>query len=81
MNKFYSIDVDDKSDLIIAENYLKYLKKVIKMITRPLKGIIPVVITTLNKDQSIDKNAQERLIKFLQKKVGGYWCLGTVAKI
>ncbi len=30
MNKFYSIDVDDKSDLIIAENYLKYLKKVIK---------------------------------------------------
>ena len=38
------------------------------MITRPLKGIIPVVITTLNKDQSIDKNAQERLIKFLHKK-------------
>ncbi len=32
MNKFYSIDVDDKSDLIIAENYLKYLKKVIKQL-------------------------------------------------
>ena len=50
------------------------------MITRPLKGIIPVVITTLNKDQSIDKNAQERLIKFFTKKVGGYWCLGIAGE-
>lgn len=31
MNKFYSIDIDDKSDLIIAENYLKHLKKEIKI--------------------------------------------------
>ena len=31
MNKFYSIDIDDKSDLIIAENYLKHLKKEIKV--------------------------------------------------
>ena len=43
------------------------------MISRPLKGIIPVVITTLNKDQSIDKNAQDRLIKFLYKK--SWWIL------
>ena len=31
MNKFYSIDIDDKSDLIIAENYLKHLNKEIKV--------------------------------------------------
>tara|TARA_X000000950_G_scaffold250761_1_gene311645 strand:+ start:1029 stop:1739 length:711 start_codon:yes stop_codon:yes gene_type:complete len=30
MNKFYSIDIDDKSDLIIADTYLKHLKKEIK---------------------------------------------------
>lgn len=48
------------------------------MITRPLKGIIPVVITTLKKDKSIDIISQKKLIKFLQKKkVGGFWCLGT----
>ena len=30
MNKFYSIDVDDKSDLIIAENYLNIEVMLIK---------------------------------------------------
>ena len=30
MNKFYSIDVDEISDFIVAENYLKYLNKGIK---------------------------------------------------
>ena len=38
------------------------------MITRPLKGIIPVVITTLKNDKSIDLISQKKLIKFLQKK-------------
>ena len=46
--------------------------------TRKLKGIIPVVVTTLNKDQSIDIASQKKLINFLsEKKVGGFWCLGT----
>ena len=46
--------------------------------SRKLAGIIPVVVTTLNEDHSIDIISQKKLINFLNdKKVGGYWCLGT----
>ena len=46
--------------------------------SRKLAGIIPVVVTTLNEDHSVDIISQKKLINFLNdKKVGGFWCLGT----
>lgn len=45
---------------------------------RLFKGVIPVVITPLNEDGSIDVASQERLIDFLvERQVGGLWALGT----
>ena len=45
---------------------------------RQLKGIIPVVVTPLNEDGSIDVSGQEGLIDFLvEKEVSGLWALGT----
>ena len=46
--------------------------------TRLLQGIIPVVVTPLDADGSIDIQGHEKLIDFLlEKKVGGLWTLGT----
>ena len=46
--------------------------------SRKLSGIVPVVVTTLNEDESVDQDSQEKLIKFLNHSgVAGYWCLGT----
>ena len=46
--------------------------------SRKLVGIVPVVVTTLNEDESVDQDSQEKLIKFLNHSgVAGYWCLGT----
>jgi len=46
--------------------------------TRKLQGIIPVVVTPLDADGSIDIQGHEKLIDFLiDKKVGGLWTLGT----
>lgn len=47
-------------------------------VSRTIKGVIPVVQTPLNKDESVDVPALRRLIEFLvSKKVGGFWALGT----
>lgn len=46
--------------------------------TRPLKGIVPTVLTPLTKNQEIDAAGLTRLVEFLiEKKVGGFWALGT----
>ena len=46
--------------------------------TRQLKGVIPVVQTTVDEDGSFDADGQRRLIQFLDgQSVGGYWALGT----
>jgi 4-hydroxy-tetrahydrodipicolinate synthase len=46
--------------------------------TRALKGVIPVVVTPLHEDGSVDAEGQKRLINFLvDKDVGGLWALGT----
>ncbi|MCI0400595.1 MAG: dihydrodipicolinate synthase family protein [Gammaproteobacteria bacterium] len=45
---------------------------------RLFKGVIPVVITPLDEDDSIDVAGQQRLIDFLiERQVGGLWALGT----
>lgn len=47
-------------------------------VARALTGIVPVVHTPLNKDESIDVAALRRIVDFLaDKKVGGMWALGT----
>jgi len=46
--------------------------------TRALRGVIPVVVTPMHADGSIDVEGQKRLIQFLvEKDVGGLWALGT----
>jgi dihydrodipicolinate synthase/N-acetylneuraminate lyase len=46
--------------------------------TRALNGIVPVVVTPVHADGSIDTEGLSRLINFLvDKDVGGFWCLGT----
>ncbi len=46
--------------------------------TRALEGVIPVVQTPLTRDYRIDVEAIHRHIPFLEeRKVGGYWALGT----
>ena len=48
---------------------------------RYLKGIIPVLTTPLSMDGSIDKNGLISLVEFLiNKKVGGFWALGTASE-
>jgi len=46
--------------------------------TRPVRGVVPVVITPLTADEDIDIPALKRLIEFLNtKNIGGLWVLGT----
>lgn len=46
--------------------------------TRAIKGIVPVVNTTLTAEGAVDVAAQKRLIDYLiAKNVAGFWCLGT----
>ena len=46
--------------------------------TRAVKGIVPVVVTPLDRDGNIDGSGLKRLVKFLiNKKIGGLWALGT----
>jgi 4-hydroxy-tetrahydrodipicolinate synthase len=46
--------------------------------TRPVRGVVPVVITPLTADEDIDTPALKRLIEFLNtKNIGGLWVLGT----
>ena len=46
--------------------------------TRKIKGVVPVVITPLNKDCTVDNQGLKNLIIFLKKKkIGGFWTLGT----
>ena len=47
--------------------------------TRMIKGVVPVVVTPLNKNGSVDNsNSLQNLIIFLKtKQIGGFWCLGT----
>ncbi len=48
------------------------------MKTRPLEGVIPVVVTPFDSAGSVDELALERLIEFLvEKSIGGMWVLGT----
>ena len=42
--------------------------------TRKIKGVVPVVITPLNKDCTVDNQGLKNLIIFLKKKkIGGFW--------
>lgn len=46
--------------------------------TRPLRGVVPVVVTPVQQNGAIDVEGLKRLINFLvAKDVGGFWCLGT----
>ncbi|MFM2128784.1 MAG: 4-hydroxy-tetrahydrodipicolinate synthase [Pseudomonadota bacterium] len=46
--------------------------------SRTVRGIVPVVHTPLNADESLDVAALQRLIDFLAaQRVGGLWVLGT----
>lgn len=46
--------------------------------TRPIRGIVPVVLTPLKKDENIDIDGLRRLIEFLiNQRIGGMWVLGT----
>ena len=46
--------------------------------TRSIEGIVPVLSTPLNKDETIDLSGLERLVEFLlTKDIGGLWVLGT----
>ena len=43
-----------------------------------LKGIIPVLITTFNKDQTLDLESLVKVTQYiLEKNPGGFWVLGT----
>jgi dihydrodipicolinate synthase/N-acetylneuraminate lyase len=43
-----------------------------------LKGIVPVLVTTFNKDQTIDHVSLRRVTQYiLRKGPGGFWVLGT----
>ena len=46
--------------------------------TRPIRGIVPVVLTPLTKDENVDVDGLRRLMEFLiSQKIGGLWVLGT----
>lgn len=46
--------------------------------TRSIEGIVPVLSTPLNKDETIDLAGLKRLVEFLlTKEIGGLWVLGT----
>lgn len=45
---------------------------------RRLQGIVPVLITPLNKDQTVDHESLIKVTKYLlDKNPGGFWVLGT----
>ena len=45
--------------------------------TRKIKGVVPVVITPLNKDCTVDNQGLKSNYFFEEKKIGGFWTLGT----
>ncbi len=46
--------------------------------TRAIHGVVPVVVTPFNKNEKIDEEGLQRLIKFLiSLDIGGLWVLGT----
>ncbi|EPR35561.1 dihydrodipicolinate synthetase [Alkalidesulfovibrio alkalitolerans DSM 16529] len=46
--------------------------------TRPVEGIVPVVVTPFDDHGEVDLTAVERLVGFLNSKsIGGLWVLGT----
>lgn len=48
---------------------------------RKLEGVIPVLLTPLNKEGEIDEVALARLVEYLNgKNIGGFWVLGTGAE-
>ena len=45
---------------------------------RRLKGIVPVLVTPFNKDQTLDLDSLKKVILYLvDKSPGGFWVLGT----
>ena len=48
------------------------------IITRPIRGVVPVLSTPFTKDEDIDEPALQRLVLFLIKQnIAGLWVLGT----
>ncbi|OZG74866.1 hypothetical protein BTA51_00175 [Hahella sp. CCB-MM4] len=48
---------------------------------RILEGVIPVLITPLDKDQTVDESSLRNIVnQYVDKKVGGLWVLGTGAE-
>jgi len=48
------------------------------IVTRPVEGIVPVVLTPFLDDGNVDHVALERLVNFLvEKPIAGLWVLGT----
>ncbi len=46
--------------------------------TRPIRGVVPVVVTPFTANGDIDEPALKRLVSFLvEKDIGGLWVLGT----
>lgn len=46
--------------------------------SKVIKGVVPVLVTPILKDGSIDAEGLKRLVEFLvNKKIGGLWVLGT----
>lgn len=45
---------------------------------RKINGVVPVLVTPVAEDGSIDENGLDRLVKYLNtKNIGGFWVLGT----
>jgi dihydrodipicolinate synthase/N-acetylneuraminate lyase len=48
---------------------------------RKLEGVIPVLLTPINKEGEVDEPALVRLVEYLSgKNIGGFWVLGTGAE-
>ncbi|MEW5725209.1 MAG: dihydrodipicolinate synthase family protein [Thermodesulfobacteriota bacterium] len=46
--------------------------------TRPIRGVVPVLLTPFTPEEKIDEAALRRLVEFLNtKEIGGLWVLGT----
>ena len=46
--------------------------------TRPIEGVVPVLLTPFTRDEAIDEPALRRLVEFLKTfDLGGLWVLGT----
>jgi len=46
--------------------------------TRPVRGVVPVVLTPLTAEENIDVPALKRIVDFINtKNIGGLWVLGT----